>query len=347
MSKPLNGQELRDIRSEEFFMLKNIAEKIKFLLRYAILAPSTHNSQPWIFKIENSSCKIYADSKKYTIIEADPIKRDLYISLGTCIENLIIAAQYFGVYKNIIYSSGTDNEISEVFFDFNMLKTNNNYKPLLDAITHRVNKRGIFESRSIDKSIIEKIKKISVDHLTNDGIYLHTINEKEKIEKLAGLTRDGLEKAYERNSFRSEMSKWINNSFSGRKHGIPGYSLRMPALLSIIFPFIVKYFNIGKKLGQLNYVSFNSAPLVCLISSHKESPQIWLKIGQLAERLMLELNTQGLKTSIFVASIEMGFGKEVQNLIGVNNLPQFIFVSGYMSGHQKPTLRYSVEEKLV
>ena len=27
------------------------AEKLKFLLRYAILAPSTHNSQPWLFHI--------------------------------------------------------------------------------------------------------------------------------------------------------------------------------------------------------------------------------------------------------------------------------------------------------
>src|SRR3989338_7328667 len=116
MSKPLNGQELRDIRSEEFFMLKNSAEKIKFLLRYAILAPSTHNSQPWFFKIENNSCKIYADFEKYTIIEADPIKRDLYISLGCLIENLIVAAKYYNVFDRIEYCLEKGNDlVAEIF----------------------------------------------------------------------------------------------------------------------------------------------------------------------------------------------------------------------------------------
>ena len=38
---------IRTIDKGEFFKLKNPKEKKKFLLRYAILAPSTHNSQPW------------------------------------------------------------------------------------------------------------------------------------------------------------------------------------------------------------------------------------------------------------------------------------------------------------
>jgi nitroreductase len=28
------------------------AEKLKFLLQYAVLAPSSHNTQPWLFRIQ-------------------------------------------------------------------------------------------------------------------------------------------------------------------------------------------------------------------------------------------------------------------------------------------------------
>lgn len=37
-------------------------EQLKFLLNYAILAPSSHNTQPWLFKIvDDNIIELYAD----------------------------------------------------------------------------------------------------------------------------------------------------------------------------------------------------------------------------------------------------------------------------------------------
>ena len=38
------------------------SEQLKFLLNYAILAPSSHNTQPWLFKIVgDNTIELYAD----------------------------------------------------------------------------------------------------------------------------------------------------------------------------------------------------------------------------------------------------------------------------------------------
>jgi nitroreductase len=36
-------------------------EKLRLLLRYAILAPSGHNTQPWLFRMRDQAVELYAD----------------------------------------------------------------------------------------------------------------------------------------------------------------------------------------------------------------------------------------------------------------------------------------------
>jgi nitroreductase len=36
------------------------ADVLRFALRYAVLAPSSHNSQPWLFYVDGNAVEIYA-----------------------------------------------------------------------------------------------------------------------------------------------------------------------------------------------------------------------------------------------------------------------------------------------
>ena len=68
---PLNGAE---------------SEKLKFLIRYAILAPSSHNTQPWLFRIrEENTIEIYADPARQLKV-ADRDEREMHISIGCAAE---------------------------------------------------------------------------------------------------------------------------------------------------------------------------------------------------------------------------------------------------------------------
>jgi len=299
MSNPWN------IKKEDFPQGGALRDKIKFVLGYAILSPSTHNSQPWLFKVGDDSCMIYYD-KSLKIPEADPLGRDLYISMGCMVENLVIAAGYFGILKNIgvrIQGSSLyykdDPCIVEVYFQ-DSGQRNMGLEYLVDIIPERVNARGLFESKPLPENIKAEMMSLKKD----SPVRTDFITDKEKISKLAGLTAEGLKLAYKNPSFRKEMSGWMRNSLSLSKTGLPGYSLRMPFVLSFIIPTLVRFFDLSPLLAKLNYKSMSSAPFICLFSSEESNPSIWFETGWLAQRFMLHLNSKGVRTSIFVASID-------------------------------------------
>jgi len=89
-------------------------EKMKFLLRYAILAPSSHNSQPWKFRIQDSEINIFTDKDRWLKV-ADADQRELYISVGCALENLLIAAEHFGyAHQEEYFPEGEDSLVAVV-----------------------------------------------------------------------------------------------------------------------------------------------------------------------------------------------------------------------------------------
>src|SRR4051794_22159466 len=71
------------------------ADKLHFLLRYAILAPSGHNTQPWKFRIHGGTLEMFADFSR-AMRETDPENRELMISCGAALLNLRVGIRNFG-----------------------------------------------------------------------------------------------------------------------------------------------------------------------------------------------------------------------------------------------------------
>lgn len=66
------------------------------LVRYATLAASSHNTQPWIFKLEPKQIQVLPDlSRRCPAV--DPDDHHLYASLGCATENLLLAARAGGL----------------------------------------------------------------------------------------------------------------------------------------------------------------------------------------------------------------------------------------------------------
>jgi len=71
------------------------ADNIRYFVQYGVLAPSTHNTQPWRFEVDNNVLRITPDHAR-SLPQADPTTRNLFVSIGACIENIIVAAQAYG-----------------------------------------------------------------------------------------------------------------------------------------------------------------------------------------------------------------------------------------------------------
>lgn len=337
---------VRSINADEFPWSGSWQDKAFFLLKYGILAPSTHNSQPWLFKITEHKIDVYYNAK-YKLPKADPKSRDLNISLGCCIENIHIAADYYKMPHNIMYHDQPSDDLraSIQFLDSELTHSpNEEFRPLLQSILQRKNARGLFDGGSIDKEVIENVL-----HPVEDGIEVNFVTDQDTLERIAEITLQGIEIAYNDPGFRREMSEWMHNNYSKTKEGIFGHTLRLSNVMSIFFPIAVRYLNIGKKVAALNGKSWQSSSGAIVISSSNENPEQWMKIGRLAEHFMLELPLRGLQTSIFAAGIESGdLQKEIKSAVKTKYSPQFLFCVGAMSDIQKGfSPRIPCEQKIL
>src|SRR6516225_2582864 len=72
-----------------------VEERLRFALRYAVLAPSSHNTQPWLFRIEGDHVDVLADRSRALPV-VDPDDRELVISCGAALHHLRTALAAFG-----------------------------------------------------------------------------------------------------------------------------------------------------------------------------------------------------------------------------------------------------------
>lgn len=73
------------------------------VLQYAVLAPSSHNTQPWLVRLTpDGGLRLYADHGRL-LPATDPPARQTHISQGTFLEVLEIAAHQFGYAARIDY----------------------------------------------------------------------------------------------------------------------------------------------------------------------------------------------------------------------------------------------------
>jgi hypothetical protein len=65
------------------------------LVRAAILAASPHNTQPWLFRVAESSIDVWVDRRRH-IGAIDPYLREMYVGVGCAIENMMTTAAHEG-----------------------------------------------------------------------------------------------------------------------------------------------------------------------------------------------------------------------------------------------------------
>jgi nitroreductase len=70
-----------NISADNFPTESFASDQLESLIGYAILAPSSHNSQPWLFRINAMDLELFADRRRALPV-VDPQQRELTISCG-------------------------------------------------------------------------------------------------------------------------------------------------------------------------------------------------------------------------------------------------------------------------
>jgi nitroreductase len=323
-------QELWHLDEAAFPADKPLSDKLAFLLNYAQLAPSSHNSQPWQFSVQDSEIHLYPDLD-YWLKVADPEQRELYISLGCALENLLIAAEHFRLGYQVSFFSDRDatQHFASVTFAEDRPISNVRDAALFKAIQQRQTNRQAFLPRLIPK---EELLQIKAAWLEKD-LHLHFIANIEQKRQLARMVKAADKTLFANPDYRRELAETLGEGAFGNKWP-----------WSRLTQFIVQRFNLGSRIGKQNAQHLMSAPVLVVLSSRSEDAIEQIKIGQLYERIALTATKLGLSVQPLSQILEIPSQRQqLASLLPDSDLlPQHFFRLGYTSRLTSSTPRRPV-----
>ena len=310
-------------------------EKLKFLLQYTILAPSGHNTQPWKFSVGEDEIQVFVDRRRWLKV-ADPDQRELHISIGCALENLLIAAEHFGYGHQVTYFPESEKEELAAIVKFVLHGKPSPFREpaLFEAIPGRHTNRKVYEERPIPQSDLQNLQNCCVE----EGIWLHTSDDLEIKREVDELIVRGDAIQFSDPAYREELGYWIGQ-------GVFGASW----LLAKMGQLAVTYMNIGKRQAKKDSEVLMSAPVLAVLSSKVNDRESQVKVGQVFERVCLAATIPGISVHPMSQILEIPELKtEVGKLIPEPDVfPQHTFRLGYAEPEKEHTPRRLLEEVLV
>ena len=129
------------------------------LVRAAILAANAHDSQPWLFHVGPDRIDLQADVRR-NLGSIDPFRREMHLSLGCALENLVLAAAPHGYtyYLNVLPNQHDATQIATMQLRSGVLPTS----PLYAAIPKRHTNRGSFDTgRALDVGTLKSLRALN------------------------------------------------------------------------------------------------------------------------------------------------------------------------------------------
>jgi hypothetical protein len=143
--------------------------RLRDLVRQATLAASSHNTQPWKFRIEEQSITILPDLTRRCPI-VDPDDHHLFVSLGCAAENLVHAARAGGLHADV------DTQPHRI--RVTLEETAAVRSPLFDAIPHRQCSRSIYDGRSLSPGDLATLERAA----RSDNVDVMLLTERPQLE---------------------------------------------------------------------------------------------------------------------------------------------------------------------
>lgn len=325
------------ISESDFPAQSSLYDQMKFLLGYAILAPSSHNTQPWKFSIrEKGGIDVFADPNGWLRV-ADPDQRELNLSIGCAIENLLVAARHFGFESSVRYLPDPDN--SDYVASVSLVKSARNdieeNSRLFRAITERHTNHKNYENRSIEPGVLQFLEGMCDD--ADLGLYLTTNGEfRKKFDELV-VRSDAA--TFSNPAFREELAYWIGQ-------GVFGTSW----LMSQIGRLAMAYLNFGELVARGDEAALMSAPVIGVISTVADSRINRIRAGQIFERIYLSATALGIGVRPMSQVCEVPkIRQELGELLPPSGamIPLQPFLLGFAEPAREHTPRKSLDEVML
>ena len=286
---------------DEFPVEETRSARLEYLVNYAVLAPSTHNSQPWRFRVRGEALELLADRQRALRI-ADPLDRELTISCGAALQFARLAARKFSweACVELMPDPANPDLLARLRLGAGSSPTKGEVRRF-DAIAKRhTNRTRMNSAPSLDDGL-----KAVMPLARHYGIAFASIADDSVRSEIADLVADADRRLMADASFRNELARWVRSSRSSKHDGMSLSSFGMGDELSALTAFAIRNFEIGGDTAETHRQLVLDTPVMGLLVSLADDPKSWLRTGMALADILLELTARGFACSFANQPLEV------------------------------------------
>jgi nitroreductase len=265
-------------------------------VRTATMAPSLHNSQPWLFRLAGGGSEVHADSTRQLDV-LDPAGRELLISVGAAVFTLSLAIRREGRIPSVaVLPDPARPDLVATVRPGDPEPPSAAALELADAIAHRHTNRHPFRDVVVPADIIDELR-VAARHegavLSIAGRAVRTV--------IAGLGRVAEERLRARGGYYAELERWTRPA-ADRRDGIPPLAIgpwdaleRLP----------VRDFGLVHPQPRRRGEPFETFPTIAVLCTPGDEPADWVAAGQALQRVLLTATRRHLATTPISQPVEI------------------------------------------
>lgn len=304
------------------------------ILEATVRAPSSHNTQPWRFRVDDGVVHLFADRTRALPVN-DPYDRELVISCGCALLHLRVAAAAEGLIPVVhtLPQPGDPDLLATVGF------LTNDDAPAADAslaeyIEHRHTYRKRFEPRQVPEGVLDELAEAAVA----EGANLYLLSNETLRHQVAELIAEGDAAHWANPSWRRELAAWMH----ARREGD---GLTIPWLTAPFAHLAVRTFDMGHGEGAKDRQIADESPVLAVLSTPGDGQADWLAAGQGLGRLLLQACRHNVQASFLNQPCQLpALRPKLQHLLGHPGFPQIVLRLGYTENRLPVTPRRELHE---
>jgi nitroreductase len=310
------------------------------IIELASMAPSGHNTQPWIFQLQGHYIRLVPDfSRKLSI--ADPDNHSLFISLGCALENLVIAAAEFGYNNNIMYDfSGTHPSVLIHLYEDEEVRKDK----LFTAIERRHVSRVPYFDIGISYEVLHHLQAAA----SASGIKTVFITDEVRKKNVGRLTARACKQQFQNPAFKKELLEWVrfNNQQAARTNdGIRSASLGSPSVAPSIGRFFFQNFTSPHSEASKAADLIDESAAIVVFATSEHHPEGWMKLGRSFERFALTTTHLGIRHAhLNMACEEEEIRRELKSYLQLDEEPLLLIRIGYADEEPPVSYRRPIKE---
>jgi len=325
-----------------------VAEDIIQILKYASLAPNSHNSQPWKIKILSDLEFIVQSDPTRWLPRVDPENRELLLSIGAFWENLEQAALALGFesHAEVLANSPKDIEILKI----KLVKCASRGDDRLELIKKKATDRRPYEKKELQGLHLKELEKLLPDRL------VYFPRKSKEGEWIAS----NLVEANKRQTFddekQKELAEWLRFSRSEvaeKRDGLTPEMLGMTGLVKFFWYAFMSRKNAfsgsfrNKGIENVRNQVNNCSGFI-IITSEDLSVHSTLEAGRNFEKLALKCTELGVSIHPMSQLMEESpWKEELESSLGLSKPVQLVLRAGYSRKRSERSVRRPVEEIII